>query len=130
MRTLVVDDNDEFRERFVEYLNELRDVEVIGEARDGVEAIEQSDALNPELIFLDLSMPRLNGFEAMKRIRQRHANSRIVIVTIHDEPAFKQFARLFRADGFVNKGTIRHDVPLAVKHIIDARETSRKQAAS
>ena len=127
LRTRVVDDSDLFRKRFVEYLKELNEVDIVGEARDGIEAIEKSNSLDPELIFMDLSMPRLNGFESMKRIKARHANSRIVIVTVHEEPAFRQFAKLLRADGFVCKSTVRHDVPLALKRIVKSME--KKQSA-
>ena len=69
MKILVVDDNDSFRSDVSNFLSEHKDFDVVGEAKDGLEAISLAQLLQPDLILLDISMPRMNGFEAAQKIK-------------------------------------------------------------
>jgi DNA-binding NarL/FixJ family response regulator len=81
---LIADDSASARRAIRAYLRQ-RDLEVCGEAIDGVDALEKATELEPALILLDLRMPRMNGVEAAAVLRGRRPNLRIVLLTLYDE---------------------------------------------
>jgi DNA-binding LytR/AlgR family response regulator len=88
MRTLIVDDEAPARERLKRYLAVFEGVEVIGEAKDGVEAVEMIEAQSPDLVLLDIQMPGLDGFGVIETLEDPPA---IVFVTAYDEYAIRAF---------------------------------------
>jgi NarL family two-component system response regulator LiaR len=81
IRVLIVDDHAVVREGLRTFL-ELQDgIDVVGEAGDGVQALEQAAALSPDVILMDLMMPRLDGVAAMRKLRQRAPRSRVIVLT-------------------------------------------------
>jgi two-component system, NarL family, response regulator LiaR len=81
IRVLVVDDHAVVREGLRTFL-ELQDgIEVVGEAGDGLEALDQAAALTPDVILMDLVMPRLDGVAAMRKLRERSPASRVIVLT-------------------------------------------------
>lgn len=91
MRALVVDDESLARERLIELLGDLHGVEVIGQAGDGREAIEAVEALRPDLVFLDIRMPRMDGLEAARHLASFEHAPAIVFCTAYDEHALAAF---------------------------------------
>ena len=89
LRTLVVDDEPLARDRLVGFLRALDGVDVIGEARDGVEALELIEAERPALVFLDVQMPGMDGFEVLKALRRPLPH--VVFATAYDEYAIRAF---------------------------------------
>ena len=90
MRVLVVDDEPIARQILMEHLEEFRDVEIAGEAADGLAAVEQIQALNPDLVFLDLQMPELGGIAVAKSLRGDRMPL-IVFVTAFENHALEAF---------------------------------------
>ena len=88
MRTLIVDDEAPARERLKRYLASLEGVEVIGEARDGVQAVEMIETLSPDLVLLDIQMPGLDGFGVVEALDDPPP---IIFVTAYDEYAIRAF---------------------------------------
>jgi two-component system LytT family response regulator len=88
MRVLVVDDEDLARVALRQLLSALPDVEVVGEAANGFEAVKLADALEPDLLFLDIQMPKLSGFEVLDLLEDRYP---AVFVTAYDEYALRAF---------------------------------------
>jgi two-component system LytT family response regulator len=88
MRTLIVDDEAPARERLKRYLTSLEGVEVIGEAKDGVQAVEMIEAQAPELVLLDIQMPGLDGFGVVEALEDPPA---IIFVTAYDQYAIRAF---------------------------------------
>jgi two-component system LytT family response regulator len=88
MRTLIVDDEAPARERLKRYLASLEGVEVIGEARDGVQAVEMIQTQSPELVLLDIQMPGLDGFGVIEALEDSPA---IIFVTAYDQYAIRAF---------------------------------------
>ena len=89
LRTLVVDDEKLARERLHGFLKHASDVEVIGEAPDGVEALRLIEEEKPDLVFLDVQMPGMDGFEVLKALRG--ARPHVVFATAYDEYAIRAF---------------------------------------
>jgi len=88
IRTLIVDDEAPARERLKRYLADLQDVEVTGEASNGVQAVEMIEALSPELVLLDIQMPGLDGFGVLEALDEPPA---IIFVTAYDQYAIRAF---------------------------------------
>lgn len=90
MRLLLADDHALFRSSLKSLL-EARGLEVVGEASDGIEAVELACRLRPDLVLMDLSMPRMGGIEATRQLRARYPEARVVVLTasMEDEDLFE-----------------------------------------
>ena len=117
LSVLVVDDNTTYRTGLAKYLQTQDGVSVIGQAKDGLEAISLALMLDPDLIFMDISMPGLGGLEATKRIKQRSKETKIVFVTIHEEKTYQVLAEMLQADGFICKSSVKKDLPKVLENI-------------
>jgi len=90
IRTLVVDDEELARDRMQSLLAEQPDVEIVGVCTDGPSAVETIDKTQPDLVFLDVQMPGMDGFEVIDNIDKNHAPA-VVFVTAHDAHALRAF---------------------------------------
>ena len=103
VRILVVDDFEPWR-RFVESVfRESPAFEIVGESADGLEAVRMSSELQPDVILLDVRLPKLNGFDAAREIQQVSPRSKIVFVSIERSQAVLREAQEIGAKGFVSK---------------------------
>jgi DNA-binding NarL/FixJ family response regulator len=114
-KILIVDDHHEFRKTVAEYLNCLPNVVVVGEAADGIDAIEKTEKYNPDIVLMDISMPRCNGLDATRIIKKNWPSKKVVIATLHDNPFYHAEARRARADGYILKSSLKS----SLKAIID-----------
>jgi DNA-binding NarL/FixJ family response regulator len=103
---LLVDDHALFREGISSVLNSQTDMEVVGEASDGLEAVVMARKLRPDVILMDVSMPGSDGIEATRQIKQELPDARIVMLTVHDEDEKLFDAVRYGAQGYLLK-TIR-----------------------
>jgi len=101
LRVLIADDSEHFRHALAGAIDGY--CEICGEASNGVEAVEKVQALNPDLVFLDIYMPELRGGAAAMEIRRLAPNTLIVFVSIEDDPSVADMVKNCGADGFVNK---------------------------
>ena len=115
MRVLVVDDHAAFRSALTSALSATQDIEVAGEAGGGLAACEQAERLRPDAIVMDLSMPDLDGIDAMRRIHERRPEVPVVILTAHADAGVERAAREAGARGFLAKGTSLHDLVLVLQ---------------
>lgn len=117
MTVLVVDDNDSYRGNLINFLQKQDDVQIIGQARDGLEAMSLTHTLNPDLVMMDISMPGVGGLEATRHIKERHPGTKVVFVTIHEERTYQILADILQADGFVCKSSAKRDIPKVLRSI-------------
>ncbi len=125
IKVLVVDDRQDFRRVVLDFLNRLPNINVVGEAVDGDEAIEKAETLSPDIILMDVSMPKKNGIEATRIIKQRWPDIKVMIETTFDDPLYRIQALEAKADGFILKSSLKHGLeaafgivrPIPVKNI-------------
>jgi DNA-binding NarL/FixJ family response regulator len=105
IRVLIVDDMPQVRQDLRLLLQLSNEVEVVGEAANGQEAIRQAGLLNPDVVIMDLEMPIMDGLKATDQIVQMKLSKRVVILSVHSEPEDIQKAKLAGADAFIQKGS-------------------------
>lgn len=105
IQILIVDDRAVVRDELRNVFSLSGLISVIGEAADGLEAIQQAKALRPDIVLMDLEMPGLDGFEATRQIKVLHLAPAVVVFSVYDDAANQQKARDAGADAFVVKGT-------------------------
>lgn len=114
VRVLVVDDHPAFRKALTSALRLVDNVEVAGEAGGGIAACDQAEALRPDVVLMDLSMPDLSGIDAMKKIHESRPDLPVVILTAHADAGVEREAREAGARGFLAKGTGLHDLVITL----------------
>ena len=105
IKILIVDDLAEVRQDLRTILQLAQDLEIVGEAANGIEAVQLLDKLSPDVVLMDLAMPGLDGLEATRQIKGRHPSKRVVVLTIHDDDLSRERAAEAGADAFVEKGS-------------------------
>jgi len=104
IRVLIVDDMPQVRKELRLLLRLTNGLEVVGEARNGQEAIQQAEILIPDVVIMDLEMPILDGLQATHQIKRRKLAKRVVILSVHSKPEDISRAKQAGADGFIQKG--------------------------
>jgi len=89
-RVVLAEDNEIVRTGIRRLLNVAQDIEVIGEARDGVEAIRLVEELSPDILLLDVEMPRLNGIEVAHQVRQMDSPTQVLVLSAYDDLEYIQ----------------------------------------
>ena len=117
IRVLVADDHDLVRDGIRSRLTLDGDIEICAEASNGSEAIDLAKKHNPDVIMLDISMPGTNGFEAAGKILADNRQSRIIFLSIYDNPEYIQEAIRIGARGYLLKDVSREEMLLALKAI-------------
>jgi two-component system response regulator NreC len=115
VKILLCDDNDNFRQLLMQYINSMPGVEIVGEAIDGVDVIEKTEKLNPDLVLMDLSMPNQSGLDATKTIKEKWPEKSVIILTLYEDSVYKELADEFHADGFIAKSSIKTQLPAVIQ---------------
>jgi len=121
IRILVVDDHPIVRQGLKTLLEGHSDWQVVGEASDGAEAIEKAKDLTPDVMVLDVTMPRMNGLEACRLLRRLSPDLEILFVTQHDSPQMMREALEAGARGYVVKSNAARDLLAAVEAVSQHR---------
>ena len=102
-RIVLAEDNEVVRKGIKRLLNKATDIEVVGEARDGVEALQMVDQLLPDILLLDVEMPRLNGIEVARRLKRRKHKPRVLVLSSYDDPGYIREMLRIGAAGYLIK---------------------------
>lgn len=126
MKALIVDDSEPFLERIKRHLSQEADIEIVGEARNGFEAVAEIERLQPEVVLLDLNMPKSDGFEVLREVTERFQDTRVVVLTIDASAVVRQRCTNLRAHAVVGKADAAAEVVPALREAMRnaARSTS------
>jgi two-component system, NarL family, response regulator NreC len=102
-RILIADDHPALREGLRSILSVHPNFDIIGEAADGLEAVNLVERLRPALVLMDLSMPRMDGLAATREIKGKWPETKILVFTIHESPEYQKAASEAGADGYIYK---------------------------
>ena len=117
IRILVVDDHTLFRRGIIDVLSAQQNLEVVGEAIDGLEAIQKAGETKPDVILMDLNMPHCSGLEATQAIRTQMPQVNILVLTVSDRESDLFAAIKFGARGYILKNTEPEALVHAIFHI-------------
>ena len=106
VRILVADDHETVRKGICAILSSRLTLEEVGEASDGLEAIAKAKELEPDLIVLDITMPKLGGFEAAREIRKLYPRMPILFLSMHDGKHLIETAKAIPVQGYVMKNQV------------------------
>ena len=112
---LLVDDQDLIRTGFTMILDAEDDIDVVGEAREGAEALQQGATLRPDVVLMDVQMPGVDGIEATRSIVEAHPDTRVVILTTFDDDQYLFDALNAGASGFLLKNCPADDLVNAIR---------------
>ena len=119
--TLIVEDSEEYCQFLLLTLQEKTNCQVIGQASDGLEAVKQAEELQPDLILLDLGLPKLNGMDAARRILNLAPKSKILFVSQNDSIEIMQLALRIGASGYLLKSD-GMELPIALEIIMQGKQ--------
>ena len=126
-RTLIVEDNDSFRQALRSLLSSRYPSMSFREARDGKEALNEVAAFDPDLIFMDIKLPGENGLELTGKIRASNSEAKIIILTSHDLPEYREAARAGGADHFLTKDSSKASEVFALIDNLFFRSAGKRQ---
>lgn len=117
IRVLVADDHALVREGISALLGFCNDIEVVGEASDGIEAIERTRAVKPDIVLMDIGMPRLGGLEATVELRKTEPDVKIIILTQYDDREY--ISRFLKAgvSGYLLKKAVGSELVTAIRTV-------------
>ncbi len=115
LRVLLVDDSPAFVQSALRTLALEAGVVVVGCATSGRQALEMVSDLEPDVVLIDLAMPEMNGLEATKRIKALAHPPRVVILTLYDDPEYREAAEAAGADAFVAKADWSRRMPSTIQ---------------
>ncbi len=129
-RLAIVDDHQLAREGLRDMLADALDIEVVGEAANGREALLLCSRLHPDLVLMDVRMPEMDGLAATREIKQRYPETSVMMVTMHENPDYLLEALKAGAAGYVLKDAPRDDVITAVRRVREGESSLDPELAA
>ena len=121
IRILVADDHAIVRKGFRYVIQQQQDMDVIGEAADGREAVRLARELEPDVVVIDIGMPQLNGIEAAEQITSRNSKARVIILSVHSDETYIVRALNAGVKGYLLKESADLDLVRAVRSVAQGR---------
>jgi len=121
-RVLLADDHTIVRAGIRALLDSVMQVEVIGEAANGEQALDSIEKLRPDVVLLDLTMPGLTGFEVLREVTEKFPEVRVILVTVHEEVEYAYQALHLGASGYLPKSAASAELPLAIEQVMSGKK--------
>jgi DNA-binding NarL/FixJ family response regulator len=119
VRAVLIDDNREFLASAVRFLSAFPELDVVAAAVSAREAIDQIEVLQPDVVFMDIVMPEMDGLEATRLIKTSPASPKIIVWTLHVDPQYHAAALAAGADGFVAKSHLSKQLMPLISQIFE-----------
>jgi DNA-binding NarL/FixJ family response regulator len=120
-RIFIVEDHTLLRAGLRALLSQDPDLEIVGEADNGRDAVRAIGALAPDLVLMDLSMPGMNGIEAMMDIKRRNPDTRVLVLTIHKTDEYIHESLRAGADGYILKDATHDELRVAIRSVLNGK---------
>lgn len=120
-RIVIAEDHTIIRQGLKALLASSQDLEVVGEAEDGLKAIKCVEQIEPDLLLLDLNMPRMDGISVIKDIKKRYHNIKIVALTMHKNEEYVLSSFRSGVDGYCLKSSSHEELMLAIRAVLDGK---------
>jgi len=114
---LIAEDHQAFRKSLKLLVETDGDIEVVGEAKNGCEAIRMNKSLHPDVVLMDIAMPLLNGLQATRQIMHSLPLSKVLILSSHPDPEYIEQAMVFGASGYLLKQSSAEVLALAIREV-------------
>jgi DNA-binding NarL/FixJ family response regulator len=118
---LLAEDHQIVREGFRSLLEHESDIEVVGEAESGRQAVQLTRKLRPAVVVMDIAMPLLNGLEATRQIRKDFPETKVLMLSAHSDDAYVEQVSLLGAAGFLLKQTSSHELATAIRRVHEGK---------
>ncbi|MFO7947791.1 MAG: response regulator transcription factor [Armatimonadota bacterium] len=122
IEALLADDQDRSREATRHLIENAGDIEVVGEASNGREAVKMTEQLGPDVVIMDISMPVMNGLQATQELRDNGSNSPVLILSIHTDHRYISRAKELGACGYVVKDQVQKRLIEAIRTVADGKQ--------
>ena len=122
IKLLIVDDHAVVRKGIQNLLEDEENIEIVGEASDGMEALEKVKNLKPTIVLLDLTMPKMSGFEVAKSISDRHPAVKSLIFSMHNNPEYMVTSVENGAMGYLLKDTSKEEILKALSSVSEGQK--------
>ncbi len=120
-KIVIAEDHTILREGLKALLSQHPDLEIAGEARDGLEAVRVISDLKPDLALMDLSMPKMNGIDAIREVRRCCPGTKILVLTVHKNEEYVVASLKAGANGYLLKESTHQELIQAVTHVLDGK---------
>lgn len=120
-RILIVEDHTLLRAGLRALLSQDADIEIVGEAENGRDAVQMIGTLSPDLVLTDLSMPGMNGIEAIVDIKRRYPSTRVLVLTIHKTEEYIHESLRAGADGYILKDASHDELRIAIRSVLSGK---------
>ena len=124
-RVLLVDDVPAVRESLRWAFEEVSYIQIVGEANDGLEALQLATSLQPDLVILDIELPGLNGYRVAAHLKATRPETLIIFLTVHNQTEYRQQATMIGADGFVEKSAGWPTLLLKIAELLAQKQKQR-----
>ncbi len=125
VRVLIADNNPDFLNALAQYIRSIPGVELVGEAVDGEDAIKKAEQTYPDLIILDIIMPKKSGIEALSTIKDKFPDVTVVMISINEGQSYRKLAEVYRVDKYIGKNS--DDIH---KELLEVIQTTQKKLSS
>lgn len=117
IKILIVDNLPHVRQGLRTVLQLIDDLEIVGEAANGLEAVQLAEQFRPDVVVMDLEMPVMDGFEASRQLKERYLAGGVVVLTIHGNRQAREWAIKAGVDAFIEKGATIETLVEAIREV-------------
>lgn len=122
IKVMIVDDHSMIREGLKQLLELDGDFTVIAEACDGIECMEKLSSVKPDIILLDINMPRMNGLEVLQKLKEKRKRVKVLVLTVHNEIEYLMKAVDIGVNGYLLKDSESSELKKAIRSVIEGND--------